>query len=92
MNSSAMVAIFPSRSSPYVVLDVEKIRAAMGRRCVNATELAVRAGVSAPVINRILRAKPVRHHNAALVISAILGTPEVEAMGQFLSDATALAS
>jgi hypothetical protein len=81
MNSSATVVIFPSRSSPYVVLDVEKIRAAMDRRCVNATELAVRAGVSVPVINRILRAKPVRRHSAALVIKAILATPEAEGMG-----------
>lgn len=92
MNSSATVAIFPSRSSPYVVLDVERIRAAMDRRRVTATELAVRAGVSVPVISRILRAKPIQHHNAALVIRAILATPEVEAMGVFLSDATALAS
>jgi hypothetical protein len=92
MNSSATVAIFPSRSSPYVVLDVEKIRAAMDRRRVNATELAVRAGVSAQVISRILRAKPVQHHNAALVVRAILATPEFEGMGHFLSDATALAS
>jgi transcriptional regulator with XRE-family HTH domain len=92
MNSSATVAIFPSQSSPYVVLDVEKIRAAMDRRRVNATELAVRAGVSVPVISRILREKPVQRHKAALVIRAILATTEGQSMGDFLSDTIALAS
>jgi hypothetical protein len=92
VNISATIAIFPSRTSPYVVLDVEKIRAAMERHCVNATELAVEAGVSILVVNRILRAKPVQRHKATLVINTLLAAAEVEGIGFFLSDTTALAS
>jgi hypothetical protein len=92
MNSGATIAIFPSRSAPYVVLDVEKIRAAMDRHRVNATGLAARAGVSVLVVNRILRAKPVQRHKATLVVRTLLATAEVDGIGDFLSATTALAS
>ncbi|HEY2702739.1 MAG TPA: hypothetical protein VGL20_03520 [Candidatus Dormibacteraeota bacterium] len=91
MTSSATIAIFPSRHSPYVVLDVERVRAAMDGRGVSADELAVRAGVGVAVVSRILRAKPVGRRTAALVISAILVSPELDGMAEFLSDTTGLA-
>jgi transcriptional regulator with XRE-family HTH domain len=92
VNISATIAIFPSRTSPYVVLDVERIRAAMERHCLSATELAVEAGVSILVVNRILHAKPVQRHKATMVINTLLAATEVEGIGFFLSDTKALAS
>jgi len=76
----------PALSSANVILDVDKVVAAMDRRCLNASKLALAAGVSSPVITRVLRAKPIQRHKAALVVKAIIATPEVEGMGDFLTD------
>jgi transcriptional regulator with XRE-family HTH domain len=67
-----------------VILDPDKVVAALNRKDLTQRELALRTGISQTTVGRMVHGLPVHRHKAAQVVRVLVGTPDVDGMAEFL--------